>query len=227
MDLERVNRKLAEQVMWFGQSGILITTDAGKKIYIDPIRLPTDPPLADFIFLTHPHGDHFNAKVVEKIRRQGTRIVAPKNMKAPATDALEVGEDRSFDGLQVKTFPAYNQRGFPHPRSRGWVGYLLTFDGFSLYHGGDSDAPAEIAGMKPDLAFLPIAGFVTFSVQAGVEAARGMGAVLTVPIHYGRIPGTMKNGERFRQAYDGASALMDNALEAPRLEAGPTIQGVR
>ena len=213
MDLEQVNKKLKEQVMWFGQSSILITTNAGKRIYIDPIQLPADPPSADFIFLTHPHGDHFNAKVVEKIRKQGTRIVAPKNMNAPATDELEVGEERSFDGLQVKTFPAYNQRGFPHPRSKGWVGYLLTFDGFSLYHGGDSDAAAEISGMKPDVAFLPIARFVSFSVQAGVEAARGVGAVLTVPIHYGRIPGTKKNGEGFRQAYDGASVLMKNAVE--------------
>jgi L-ascorbate metabolism protein UlaG (beta-lactamase superfamily) len=202
-----------EQVLWFGQSSILITTNTGKRIYIDPIQLPADPPSADFIFLTHPHGDHFNAKVVGKIRKQGTRIVAPKNMNSIATDELEVGEERSFDGLQVKTFPAYNQRGFPHPRSKGWVGYLLTFDGFSLYHGGDSDAVAEIAGMRPDVAFLPIAGFVSFSVQAGVEAARGVGAVLTVPIHYGRIPGTRKNGERFRQAYSGASVLMKNAVE--------------
>jgi L-ascorbate metabolism protein UlaG (beta-lactamase superfamily) len=213
VDLERVSRKLAEQVMWFGQSGILITTDAGKRIYLDPFRLPADPPPADFIFLTHPHGDHFNAKAVEKIRRRGTLIVAPKSMNAIATDALEVGEERSFDGLRVKTFPAYNRRGFPHPRSKGWVGYLLTFDGFSLYHGGDSDAAAEIAGMRPDVAFLPIARFVSFGVQAGVEAARGVGAVLTVPIHYGLLPGTKKNGERFRRAYSGASILIKNVLE--------------
>jgi L-ascorbate metabolism protein UlaG (beta-lactamase superfamily) len=217
VDLEQVNGKLTGQVLWFGQSGLLITTDAGKRIYIDPIQLPADPPPADFIFLTHPHGDHFNAKIVGKIRRQGTRIVTPRNMNAIATDTLEVGEERSFNGLHVKAFPAYNRRGFPHPRSKGWVGYFLTFDGFSLYHGGDSDAAAEIAGMKPDVAFLPIAGFVTFSVKAGVEAARGLGAVLTVPIHYGRLPGTKKNGERFRRAYGGASVLIKNTLETPRL----------
>lgn len=227
MNLEQVTRKLTDQVMWFGQSAILITTDVGRRIYIDPIQLPPDAPPADYIFLTHPHGDHFNVKVVEKIRRQGTRIVAPRNMNAPATDALEIGEDRTFGDLRVKTYPAYNQRGFPHPRSKGWVGYLLTFDGFSLYHGGDSDAAAEIAGMKPDLAFLPIAGFVSFSVQAGVEAARGVGAVLTVPIHYGRIPGTKNNGERFREAYNGASALLSNALETPRHKAEPTVRGIR
>jgi L-ascorbate metabolism protein UlaG (beta-lactamase superfamily) len=127
-------------------------------------------------------------------------------MDAVATEALEVGEERSFDGIQVKTFPAYDQGGFPHPRSKGWVGYLLTFDGFSLYHGGDSDAAAEIAGMKLDVAFLPIAGFV--SVQAGVEAARGVGAVLTMPIHYGLLPGSKKNGERFRLSYNGSSVLI-------------------
>lgn len=227
MNLEQVTRKLREQVLWFGQSAILFTTDAGKSIYIDPIQLPPEAPAADYIFLTHPHGDHFDEKVVERIRKQGTRIIAPKNMSAHCTDALEVGETRSFEDLCVKAYPAYNRRGFPHARDKGWLGYLLTFDGFSLYHGGDSDSAAELAGMKPDLAFLPIAGFVTFSVHAGVRAAQNVGAILTVPIHYGLIPGTKKNGERFQKEYNGASALLGKASEMPSKASEESGQGMR
>jgi L-ascorbate metabolism protein UlaG (beta-lactamase superfamily) len=124
-----------------------------------------------------------------------------------------VGEETVIDEVMVKTFPAYNRRGFPHPRSKDWVGYLLSFDGFRVYHGGDTDSWAELVGMRPDLAFLPIAGFVSFGVKAGVEAARGLGATITVPMHYGLLPWTGKNGEKFLQAYPGESALLRNALK--------------
>jgi len=86
-------------------------------------------------------------------------------------------------------------------------------DGFRIYHGGDTDSGAELAGMEPDLAFLPIAGFATFSVEAGAEAARGLGATVTVPIHYGLLPGSRKNGEKFTRAYSGESALLKNVLK--------------
>jgi hypothetical protein len=34
-----------------------------------------------------------------------------------------------------------------------------------------------------------------------------------VPIHYGLLPGTGKNGEKFVQAYPGESALLRKALK--------------
>ena len=213
MDVQELRAFLADRVLWLGQSGILITTAGGKRIYIDPLFLPADPLPADYVFLTHPHGDHYNPKALGKIRKPGTQVVAPKDLAAVATAVMAVGEESVIGEVAVKTFPAYNRRGFPHPRPKGWVGYLLSFDGFRIYHGGDSDSVAELVGMRPDLAFLPIAGFVTFGVKAAVEAAGGLGATLTVPIHYGLLPGTRKNGEKFVRAYPGESALLRNALK--------------
>jgi L-ascorbate metabolism protein UlaG (beta-lactamase superfamily) len=140
-------------------------------------------------------------------------VVAPKGLAAVATRVMAAREEAVIGEVAVKTFPAYNRRGFPHPRSKAWVGYLLAFDGVRVYHGGDSDSGAELVGMKPDLAFLPIAGFVSFDVKAGVAAARALGATITVPIHYGLLPGTGKNGEKFVQANPGESALLRNALK--------------
>jgi L-ascorbate metabolism protein UlaG (beta-lactamase superfamily) len=60
--------------MWLGQSGILITTNAGKRIYIDPVKLPEDPPLADFIFLTHPHSDHFTPKSRQEFENKAPKL---------------------------------------------------------------------------------------------------------------------------------------------------------
>jgi L-ascorbate metabolism protein UlaG (beta-lactamase superfamily) len=213
MDIQSLRKFLAERVLWLGQAGFLITTAAGKRIYIDPSFLPADPLPADYVFLTHPHGDHFDPKALAKIRKPDTHVVAPKDLSAVATRVMAVGDEAVIDEVKVKCFPAYNRRGFPHPRSKGWVGYLLDFDGFRVYHCGDTDSGTELVGMRPDLALMPIAGFVTFTVKAGVEAARGLGAIITAPIHYGLLPGTGKNGEKFVQAYPGESALLRNALD--------------
>ena len=136
-------------------------------------------------------------------------------MAASATDTLGVGEEKLIGEIRVKTFPAYNRRGFPHPRSKNWVGYLLNFDGITLYHGGDTDSSTEIAGMKPDVALLPISGFMAFGIQQGADAASAVGAAVTVPIHYGLIPGTGRNGEKFVRAYSGEALLLEDRRKAP------------
>lgn len=208
--IAEVRQFLGRQVQWLGQSGFLIATQGGKTLYIDPFFLPPNPPQADVIFLTHSHGDHCNPRALARIRTPQTQVIATPDLASLATKVVAVGEEFTVDGVGVgvKTFAAYNGRGFPHPRSKGWVGYRIDVDGFQVYHAGDTDSGTEIAGMRPDLAFLPLAAFVTFGLKAGVEAALGVGATLTAPIHYGLIPGTKKNGEKFVQAYPGESALL-------------------
>lgn len=213
MDIQQVRQFMADRIVWLGQSGLLITTAAGKRIYIDPCFLPANPMPADYVFLTHPHCDHYNPKVLEKIRKPGTRVVAPKDLSAIATDIMTVGEETVIDEIAVKAFAAYNRRGFPHSQSKGWLGYLLSFDGFRVFHAGDTDSGAEFIGIKPDLAFLPFTRFATFSLEEGVNAARWLEATITVPFHYGVVPWTRKNGEKFVQAYHGESALLKRPLK--------------
>ena len=208
MDKNQVVEILNTQVEWLGQSAFRLTMKNSKVIYIDPFRIHRNSPRADYIFLTHSHGDHYNAGVVQHLKKPETKIICPVSMPSVGTDLIEVGQERDFGELWVKGYHAYNQRGFPHSHAKCWLGYLIRFENFSIYHAGDTDSSLEIAGMKPDLALLPIAGFVTFSIKNGVDAALKMGAVLTAPIHYGLIPGTKKNGERFAAAYPGDSVIL-------------------
>lgn len=211
MDQNAVQEFLEQRVAWLGQSAIRFATASGAVVYVDPFKLPKNAPLADYLFLTHSHGDHYNPKVVRALTKPGTRIVTPEEMSAVATDPLPVGAEKQIGELKVRTFPAYNHRGFPHPKTKNWVGYLIEFDGVALYHAGDTDSLDEIAGMKPDAALLPISGFVAFGIEQGARAAEAVGAKVTVPIHYGLIPGTGKNGEKFLKSYKGKAMLFPAA----------------
>ena len=213
METHQARSFLAEHIVWFGQSTLLITTSAGKRIYIDPYFLPHNPLPADYVFFTHSHGDHYNPKALEKIRKPETRVIAPKDLAAVATDILAAGDEAFIGDIGVKAFPAYNRRGFPHPKSKGWLGYLLSFEGFRVLHAGDTDSWAELVGIKPDVAFLPFTGIATFNLDEGVKAATAIEAAITVPFHYGLVPGTKKNGEKFVRAYKGESAILNNALK--------------
>ncbi|NNM67059.1 MAG: hypothetical protein HKM06_03485 [Spirochaetales bacterium] len=208
MDKKQVLGLMNSQIEWLGQSALRLTTKSGKVIYIDPFKLPQNPLHADYIFLTHSHGDHYNPKVVRELKTSKTKIICPLNMSSVATDPMDIGQEKDFGDLWVKAFHAYNQRGFPHAPGKRWLGFLIGFDQFTVYHAGDTDSPLEIADMKPDLALLPISGFMTFGIKDGVEAAKRVGAVVTAPIHYGLIPGTSKNGEKFTAAYPGDSVVL-------------------
>ncbi|MHA2353033.1 MAG: MBL fold metallo-hydrolase [Candidatus Thorarchaeota archaeon] len=59
---------------------------ADQNIYIDPSTNHTglkkdhfEP--ADLILVTHGHGDHFDKKLIKNIRKMGSPIIAPLNLK--------------------------------------------------------------------------------------------------------------------------------------------------
>jgi len=208
MERNSLEKYVSAQVAWYGQSIIRITGRDGTVVWIDPFKVIEAAPKADLVLYTHPHRDHYTPRGLASVRKPGTRIVAPKGMGKLATDPLEPGESRSIAGILVRAVPAYNARGFPHAPGSGWLGYVVGIDGVSIYHPGDTDVIPDFSGAAPDIAFLPVVGLVTLKVEKAVEAARRLGAGITIPIHYGMLPGTANRGERFVRAYDGPAMLL-------------------
>src|SRR5215471_21530224 len=61
------------------QHASLMIKTGGKIIYVDPSQGKYDGlPQADYIFVTDIHGDHLTPPLVEKLKKSGTVIVAPK-----------------------------------------------------------------------------------------------------------------------------------------------------
>ncbi|MCD4652745.1 metal-dependent hydrolase, partial [bacterium] len=67
-------------------------------------------------------------------------------------------------------------------------GFLLTLDGKTIYHAGDTglSAEMEIIGRMNmiDVAFLPIGDNFTMGVSDAAEAVRMLKPKIVVPIHY-------------------------------------------
>jgi L-ascorbate metabolism protein UlaG (beta-lactamase superfamily) len=170
----------------------------GKQIYIDPWGLPDGAPEADAIFITHAHQDHFSPDDLEKIRGPHTRVVAPRDV---ANDcglfgdvvAVAPGDDVEAAGVTGVAVPAYNiveERLELHPKSNGWVGFVLTLGGRTYYHAGDTDHVTELNDVRAQVAFVPIGGTYTMDVDEAV------------PMHYGYMVGTPADAERFRTLCD-------------------------
>ena len=185
-----------------GQSGIRISD--GSVIYIDAFRKTEDMPRADFIFVTHEHGDHFNPEVIQALRGPDTHVVVPESMRETGKDGglstagIRPGETATIGSLVVKAFPAYNLRKPMHARHKGHVGYHITLPGgITVYHAGDTDLVPEMKEVDADIALIPVGGLATMNWRDALEAMSAIGARVTIPIHYGIVPMSRQAARKF------------------------------
>jgi L-ascorbate metabolism protein UlaG (beta-lactamase superfamily) len=163
-------------------------------IYIDPVLVDEAKP-ADYILITHAHGDHLSLADIDKLSGPQTLIICP------ATVAKELGERRhrmvkpgdsmDLEGLGVEAIAAYSTRSSflgmsSHPRADANVGYVMTVEGVRVYDAGDTDRVPELADLKKiDVALLPIgAGDLTMSTQDAAQLVNAIKPRIVIPVHY-------------------------------------------
>lgn len=196
---------MIDHVTWFRQAA-LRWQDAERTVYFDPWGTGEDPAPADLILITHAHFDHFRPDEIDRLRRPGTKLVAPHDVARELTgDVTPVrpGEAHVVGGVHITTVPAYNTREEAlqfHPKSNGWVGYVVELGGTSYYHAGDTDHAPELDEVRSDVAFLPIGGRFTMDWRAAADLARAIAPSVAVPIHYGFVICSPSDGMRFRDA---------------------------
>lgn len=191
------------RITWFGQSAFRIVSSSSHVLYIDMYRIPSDPVCADVILFTHSHHDHYNGKAVSSLNKQKTEIIVPQTMAKTGMRGVKPGDAFETLSFRIEAVPAYNLRNFPHGKGKQWLGYLIHVDGITVYHAGDTDFIPEMKDTQPDIAMLPVAAFASMSIKKAVEAAETMKARVVVPMHYGHLPGSKRNGEKFSRAYKG------------------------
>jgi L-ascorbate metabolism protein UlaG (beta-lactamase superfamily) len=197
-------QKMVENIQWYGQASVRIL-GAGKVIYIDPYLI-TDKDVADYIFITHSHGDHFSIDDIKKIVNNYTKIYAPKEccqklIREGFVNCKEVipGQSLNLDGVKVKVVPAYNIVRTFHPKEKKFVGYVLTIEGLKIYHPGDTERIPEMKAIQCDIAFMPLGQTYTMqNVEEAVNAVLDVKAKVAIPIHFGMYEGTQNDAALFK-----------------------------
>jgi L-ascorbate metabolism protein UlaG (beta-lactamase superfamily) len=201
-------------VTWIKQSGFRIEAE-DLTIYIDPWDVPSEAPTADVVFVSHAHDDHFSPGDLDRLRTDGTVIVAPHDVAARIDgDVVGVSPDDTLMvlGIAVAVVHAYNvaeDRRAMHPRERGWVGYVLSAGGTRWYHAGDTDHVPELDTLSCDVAFLPVDGEATMTPVEAASLAARLAPRVAVPMHFGWAHGSHADAERFRSLATVEVEIMD------------------
>lgn len=181
----------------------------GMNIYIDPFEIHDNKNDADFIFCTHTHHDHLSVFDIQRISKKSTIIIVPKdglekvkNLEVKKIITVEPEVDYDIEKLKFSTVRAYNISKKFHPKENNWVGYVINFDETKYYFAGDTDFTPEMKKVSADVAFLPVGGTYTMNRQEAAEAANTIKPKIVVPMHFGHIVGTKKDGEKFKSLID-------------------------
>ncbi|MBS3065450.1 MBL fold metallo-hydrolase [Candidatus Pacearchaeota archaeon] len=200
------------KILYLGHSGFLINNE--KKIAIDPYNV-SDGALAekaDLILITHSHYDHCSIKDIQKLSKKGTIIVVSADAQSKISHVedvemqiIEVGDELSFWGVKISAVPAYNVDKEFHPKSEGWMGYIIKMGNVVVYHAGDSDKIPEmskLSGYGKDgnkfVALLPVSGTYVMTAEEAAEVASLISPNVVIPMHYGAgVAGTLEDAQRF------------------------------
>ena len=166
------------------------------------------PKDADFILITHDHYDHFSPEDIDKVigknlasavgadDAEKVKEIADKFVKIVT---VKPGASYEVDGLEFETVPAYNILKPFHPKSAGWVGYILKTGGKRIYIAGDTDATKEAKAVKCDIALVPIGGTYTMDAKAAAGLVDELEPEIAIPVHYGTGVGSPSDGEIFEK----------------------------
>ncbi len=213
---------------WLGNSGFLIQTE-GKNLYIDPYKISCEDK-ADIILITHPHNDHCSIEDIEKISKDGTIVLGPADIQSKITrinkridlrivhqgDELEFGDEENEIG--IRAVPAYNLDKEFHPKSEGWLGYLIETKTVCVYHLGDTDMLPEMEKLKElckgkeFVVLLPVGGKFTMNYQEAAKTASLLNPSFAIPMHYNSVDGSLNDAENF------AGLCEENGIKAVILD---------
>ncbi len=188
------------KLTYLGHSAFLVEGTKGKVV-IDPFlsgnplaKASKDSVRVSAVLLTHAHGDHLGDSV-EIAKASKAPIVAPFELanycakQGADVHPMHIGGAHSFGFGRVKLTIAHHGSAAPDGTYCGNpCGFLLTMDGKTLYHPGDTGLfyDMKLIGEmnKLNVAVLPIGDNFTMGIDDAVKASELLQAELVVPMHY-------------------------------------------
>lgn len=193
------------KLKYFSHSSFQIKSDSGQTILIDPFfdGNPTSPVrseevTADYIVLTHGHGDHLG-DALKIAARTNPLFICVNELANYCIDKgfrahnMHIGGAHLFPFGRVKFTIAHHGSMTPEGTYGGEpAGVVLTVDGKTLYHTGDTGLFYDmklIGEMTPlDYMLLPIGDNFTMGIRDAVKAVQLADPRVAIPMHYNTFP---------------------------------------
>lgn len=178
----------------------------GTKIVVDPFFAGNNPVAqksvdeveADYILVTHGHGDHI-ADAIPLAQRTGAKVISnfeivgwfgSKGIDNAHPQHIGGGFDHDFG--RVKLTIAFHGSALPDGSYGGMpAGFLLTVDGRNIYIAGDTALYSDMALIGAaglDVAILPIGDNFTMGPDDALLALGYLKPKTVIPCHYNTWP---------------------------------------
>jgi L-ascorbate metabolism protein UlaG (beta-lactamase superfamily) len=189
---------------YYGHSAFLLQT-AGRSVLIDPF-LTGNPQAtvsaadvhADYIVISHGHGDHVG-DAVEIAKRTHAMVISNheislwlKRQGVPRTHDMHIGGSHRFSFGTLKLTIAHHGSILPDGSCGGSpAGLLFQTPAGNIYHAGDTGLFGDMAligeaGLK--LAILPIGDNYTMGPTDSLRAIRLLQPEIVMPCHVNTFP---------------------------------------
>ncbi|MBG9374985.1 metal-dependent hydrolase [Panacibacter sp. DH6] len=214
------------KLTFYGHAAFSVET-GGKTILFDPFITPNPAAKdidintikADYIFLSHGHGDHV-ADAVAIAKNTGATCVAAAELAGwlqkqgiEKAHAMNHGGPISFDFGTARGVNAIHSSSLPDGTYAGNpLGFVFTTPGGNFYFAGDTALTLDMQLIpmwaKLDFAVLPIGGNFTMDAADAIKAATFVQCDKVVGVHYDTFPPIK---------IDTAKAQQDFAAEGKQL----------
>lgn len=190
---------------YFGQSCFLLET-ASVKLLFDPFikgnplakDIDVEKIEADYILVSHGHGDHV-ADLVDIAKRTGAKVICMpeiaawlRNQGVSNIHEMNIGKFK-FDFGAVRMVTATHSSSLPDGSYGGNpAGFVLDIDGKQIYFAGDTGLTLDMKLLaelyKLEYAIMPIGGNYTMDAEDATIAADFVNCHKVIGVHYDSFP---------------------------------------
>jgi L-ascorbate metabolism protein UlaG (beta-lactamase superfamily) len=210
---------------YYGQSSFLLETETNKFLFDpfisqNPLAAAIDVTKieADYIFVSHGHGDHIG-DVVALAKQTGATVVAMPEVCAwlgkqgvEKFHEMNYGK-HSFDFGVVRMVWAIHSAGLPDGSYGGNpAGFVLEIEDKQIYFAGDTGLTIEMKLLADlyqlDYAIMPIGGNYTMDADDAVIAADFINCSKVIGVHYDTFPVIAIDSAKAKQSFEKAQKTL-------------------